>query len=381
MRVVSLELTQFRNYAALRFEPPEGACILVGTNAQGKSNLLEALALLALGKSFRAVREADLIRHGAPAALVAARVRTRSGELSAVCSIARAGEGARKRFLRNGRGMSYARFLGGITAVTFVPADLALVSGPANLRRRMLNAALSQSVRGYYADLAKYVKVIAQKNAFLKSPDAGDGALLATYNAQVLEFGARIVLARAAYVRRLAHEAATAHARWIGARDELRVAYRPSPPQPEETEGAIQARLGAALEAGRGAEGARRISLVGPHRDDLELALGERPLARYGSQGQQRTAVLALKAAEYALMHAAAGEAPLMLLDDVLSELDSDRRRAFLASIAGFEQAFVTTTDVADVLPLSAGRVIEIQAGELVPAASTAVERYSSQAL
>jgi DNA replication and repair protein RecF len=370
VRVVSLELSQFRNYAALRFEPPEGACVLVGANAQGKSNLLEALALLALGKSFRAAREGDLIRYDASAASVSGRVRTRLGELTAACTVTRSGEGARKRFLRNGRAVSYARFLGGITAVTFVPADLALVTGPAGLRRRQLNAALSQSQRGYYADLAKYVKVIAQKNAFLKSADAGDRALLAIYNAQVLELGTRIVSARAAYVRRLAHEAALAHARWVGARDDLRISYLPSPPQPDETPAAIASRLEAAIAAAAPAEAARRLSLIGPHRDDLGLALGDRPLARYGSQGQQRTAVLALKAAEYALMRAAAGEAPLLLLDDVLSELDADRRRAFLASIAGFEQAFITTTDAAHVLPFAAGRVVEIHAGELVEPAA-----------
>jgi len=375
VRVLSLELAQFRNYAALRFEPPEGACVLVGANAQGKSNLLEALSLLALGKSFRAVRESDLIRHEAPAALVVARVRTRNGDAGAGCNIMRSGDGARKRFFHNGRAISYARFLGGVIAVTFVPADLALVTGPAGLRRRLLNAALSQSVRGYYAALAAYVKVIAQKNAFLKSPDAGDRALLATYNEQVIGLGTRIVCERAAYVRRLAHEAALAHARWVGARDDLRVTYLPSPPQADQTEDAMAAGLKAALEAAAPAEAARRMSLVGPHRDDIGLALSDLPLSRYGSQGQQRTAVLALKAAEYALMQAATGEAPLLLLDDVLSELDADRRRSFLARLEGFEQAFITTTDVADVLPFAAGRVVEVHAGELVAPRGVALER------
>ncbi|HEV2909629.1 MAG TPA: hypothetical protein VGX02_10175, partial [Candidatus Eremiobacteraceae bacterium] len=185
MRVLRLELANFRNYAALRFEPPEGACVLVGANAQGKSNVLEALGVLSLGKSFRAVRESDLIRFDAPLASVSARVRTRAGEATAECVIARSGEGARKRFSRNGRRISYGDFLGGITAVTFVPADLGLVTGPAGVRRRLLNAALSQIDRGYYHDLAAYVKLLAQKNAFLKSADAADRALLATYNAQV----------------------------------------------------------------------------------------------------------------------------------------------------------------------------------------------------
>ncbi len=369
MRVLSLELSNFRNYAALRFEPPEGACVLTGANAQGKSNLLEALALLALGKSFRPGREADLIRFDAPAASVTARVRTRMGETTAGCFITRAGEGARKRFVRNGRGVSYAHFLGGVTAVTFVPADLGLITGPASLRRRLINATISQTDRGYYGDLAAFVKVLAQKNAFLRSRDAGDRALLATYNEQFVELGTRLVCARAPYVRRLTHEAAAAHARWVGSHEELEVHYAPSPAQPDESPGAVAARLAEALVQMAPAEAARKVSLVGPHRDDIGITLGGRSLARYGSQGQQRTAVLALKAAEYALLHAAAGEAPLLLLDDVLSELDADRRRAFLSGIAGFEQAFITATDLADAAPLHASRVVEVRAGAI-----TAVE-------
>lgn len=365
MRVLSLELANFRNYAALRFDPPEGACVLIGANAQGKSNLLEALALLALGKSFRAARESDLIRYDAPLASISARVRTRAGDVTVGCLITRAGEGARKRFLRNGRGVSYANFLGGITAVTFVPADLSLVSGPGGLRRRLLNAALSQTDRGYYKALARYVKVLAQKNAFLKSPGAGDRTLLATYNAQLVEFGVPLVSARASYVRRLSHDAAVAHSRWVGPHEAFAVTYVPSPPQIDETPSAIASTLADALEVAAGTETVRRTALIGPHRDDLGLTLAGRSLARYGSQGQQRTAVLAIKAAEYALLHAAAGEAPLLLLDDVLSELDADRRAAFLASIAGFEQAFITATDLSDVTLDAARHVVDVRDGTL----------------
>jgi len=366
VRVDSLELANFRNYAALRFDPPEGACILVGANAQGKSNVLEALALLALGKSFRTVRESDLIRFDAAAASVSAQVHTRTGIATAGCVITRAGEGARKRFMRNGRGVSYGSFLGGITAVTFAPADLGLITGPASLRRRLLNAALSQLDRGYYHDLAAYLKVLAQKNAFLRSPDSGDRTLLATYNAQVTDIGTRLVSARAAYVRRLGHEAEVAHARWVGSRDALEVAYAPSPAQDAFTPDAISTRLAEALASNARAEAARKVSLIGPHRDDITLSLGGRALARYGSQGQQRTAVLAIKAAEYALAHAAAGEAPLLLLDDVLSELDEQRRRAFMSSIAGFEQAFITATDLSDVAFDAPHHVVYVKNGTLV---------------
>jgi DNA replication and repair protein RecF len=130
----------------------------------------------------------------------------------------------------------------------------------------------------------------------------------------------------------------------------------------------VSARLAGALEQLAPVEAARKVSLEGPHRDDIVLALGGRALARYGSQGQQRTAVLAIKAAEYALAHAAAGEAPLLLLDDVLSELDEERRRAFLSSIAGFEQAFITATHLSDVTLDIPHRVVRVSAGRLVDA-------------
>jgi DNA replication and repair protein RecF len=364
VRVLALELTAFRNYTALRFEPPEGACVLIGANAQGKSNLLEALALLATGKSFRTSRESDLVMTGAPAASVVARVRTRHGDVSVQCMIGRAGEGARKRFFRQGRAVRYGDFLGGINAVTFMPYDLQLVGGPASLRRRLLNTALSQSSRRYYHDLAVYAKLLAQKNAHLRSPSV-DRALLETYNDQLAHSGARLVVERAAYVRKLAAEAATVHARWVGPAPALELTYEAVPPLGEETPDAVETGLRAALSRMLPAELARRVSLVGPHRDDVALALAGEPLGRFGSQGQQRTAVLALKAAEYALLQRATGEAPLLLLDDVLSELDEHRRRAFLESIGSFDQAFITATDPPELPAGTIAATVLVRAGTL----------------
>ncbi len=367
MRVSTLDLSNFRNYAALHFEPPSGVCILIGQNAQGKSNLLEALSLLATGKSFRAARESDLIRAATPLARVAAKVRTRAGEVQASCMITRVGDGARKRFLRNGRSVPYAQFLGGITAVTFMPFDLALISGPPGVRRRFLNVALSQSDRSYYREHARYTKIILQKNALLKSPAGAERKLLATYNEQLAATGAHIICARAAYVRALGREAAAVHARWVGEVPPLQLLYASSPalPDGDESPGAVLRALETALAHMSAAELSRKMSLVGPHRDDLVFALGGEALIRFGSQGQQRTAVLAAKAAEYALLAMASGEPPLLLLDDVLSELDADRRQAFMSSIEGCEQAFVTSTDVPELPGGSLASVFEIRSGQL----------------
>jgi DNA replication and repair protein RecF len=370
VRVSTLDLANFRNYAALHFEPPSGVCIFIGHNAQGKSNLLEAISLLATGKSFRAAREADLVRSGTPLARVAARVRTKTGDVQAACIITRVGDGARKRFLRNGRTVPYAQFLGGIAAVTFMPFDLQLVSGPPALRRRFLNVALSQADRAYYRQHARYTKIVMQKNALLRSHAGVDRKLLSTYNEQLALVGSQLICARAAYVRTIGREAALVHARWVGDRPALELAYLSSPALSagDESPGAVLQALETALAASMTAELARKMSLVGPHRDDVSFALGGEPLARFGSQGQQRTAVLAAKAAEYALLAKAAGEPPLLLLDDVLSELDPARRQSFMSSIENCEQAFVTSTDAPELAAGTQASVFEIHAGRLTQA-------------
>jgi len=370
VRVLALELTAYRNYAALRFEPPEGACVLIGANAQGKSNLLEALALLSTGKSFRTSRESDLVMTGAPAASVTANVRTRHGDVVVQCVISRSGDGARKRFFRQGRAVRYGDFLGGVNAVTFMPYDLQLVGGPAGLRRRLINTTLSQSSKRYYHDLAVYAKLLAQKNAHLRSSSV-DRSLLDIYDDQLAQAGARLVIERSSYVRRLALEAAVVHARWVGASPALGVTYEAVPALVDETPAAAHAGLRAAMERMRTAELARRTSLVGPHRDDIALTLDREPLARFGSQGQQRTAVLALKAAEYALLQRATGEAPLLLFDDVLSELDEHRRRAFLESVGSFDQAFITATDLPDMPRGTIASAIAVREGSLEPVLET----------
>jgi DNA replication and repair protein RecF len=166
-------------------------------------------------------------------------------------------------------------------------------------------------------------------------------------------------------VRKLALEAGAVHARWVGSHPELGASYRPTPAYASEAPDAIANTLRAALTAAAPFEVKRRVSLVGPHRDDIALTLGGHSLARFGSQGQQRTAVLALKAAEYAMLLAAFGEPPILLLDDVLSELDAARRHAFLSSLDGFDQAFITSTELPDLPHGAIGAVVEVRAGML----------------
>jgi DNA replication and repair protein RecF len=253
----------------------------------------------------------------------------------------------------------YAKFLGSLRVVTFVPADLQLVSGAPALRRAFLNVALAQEQPTYYHALARYQKALTQKSALLRGEDEPDRDLLAIYNETLIEAGTAIMLAREQLVRVLSAAAARVHAQWTGGAEELGVAYEPSVPFEAPTAESVAGGLAARFRALAAQERARQMSLAGPHRDDLDLQLDGRSLAAFGSQGQHRTAVLALKVAEYSVMHDRSGEAPLLLLDDVLSELDPQRAQAFLAGVGGFEQAFITATHLPEGLPAARRYTIE----------------------
>jgi DNA replication and repair protein RecF len=339
-----LSLASFRNYASLEWEPAGGLNLILGANAQGKSNLLEAIALLATGKSFRAARESELIRFRASLASVAGSAHVAAGSLNLACSIAATGGATRKTYTINGEGVRYARFLGSLKAVTFVPDDLGLVSGPPAGRRAMLNEALALADRRYYRDLARYRNAVLQKSALLRDATSPDRDLLGTYDAAIVESGTALMLARRHYIAALSETAASVYGHWIPS-ERFEVRYTPNVAFDTPIEPAIAGEFSRRLEEQRPAELARKRCLVGPHRDDVELELDEQALARYGSQGQKRTAVLALKLAEYAVMRDRTGESPLLLLDDVLSELDAARAQAFLEALHGSEQAFVTATE------------------------------------
>ncbi|MFN2449052.1 MAG: hypothetical protein ABR508_04555 [Candidatus Baltobacteraceae bacterium] len=205
-----------------------------------------------------------------------------------------------------------------------------------------------------------------QKAALLKSSDDPDPQLLSIYNDTLVETGTQTVVARQQFVTVLGAEAARMHAQWAP-HERLEVRYHPNVPYEVPTADAIAGALAARLKEVAGQERARQTNVAGPHRDDLDLLLDGRSLAAFGSQGQHRTAVLALKVAEYAVMQNRSGEAPLLLLDDVLSELDPGRAAAFMDGVGAFQQAFLTATHLPDGLPPATTYVIE--GGTVVDAA------------
>ncbi|HEX6513552.1 MAG TPA: DNA replication/repair protein RecF [Chloroflexota bacterium] len=357
MHLSRLQLLNFRNYAALDLALEPGLTVLHGANAQGKTNVLEAIYLLASGSSYRAQSDREVIRWDAPEAERLARVTGWAGDLELEVVLADMPGISAKRALVNGAGKRLTDFVGRLTAVLFGPEELDLVTGSPVHRRAFLDGVLSQIDRAYFRALAAYNRVLQQRNQLLKQyrerdvdPDE-----LVYWDTQLVEAGSLISARRARLLRQLSGLAAAQHQR-LASGGQLELAYETKlfrnaggwQRLAEETMEEVQAQFRAwlALEAER--ELAQGNTVVGPHRDDLQLALDGKSVDKFGSRGQQRTAALALKLAELELIQQHTGENPLLLLDDVLSELDESRRAALRDVIRGHEQVLLTSTEPPD---------------------------------
>ncbi len=373
-----LSLTNFRNYTRLELDFPERLVVFQGANAQGKTNLLEAIHLLATGRSPRAVAERELISWLAlESPLPYARLEAEIGEdrqrqkLELVLELAPNGGGngprVRKQVRINGVPKRGIDLVGHLRVVLFLPEDISLIAGAPGERRRYLDIALCQISQSYCRALSEYNKTLSQRNALLKQlrEEGGDAGQLTFWDERLVEFGGAILQRRADAIASLSAIAALRHRDLTGGAESLSLRYLPSPEIELNARGLIavrpdldsasltkcQAALTERLARLRNREIAAGTSLVGPHRDDLLFIADDRDLRTYGSRGQQRTAALALKLAEIQLMREVTGDDPVLLLDDVMSELDSMRRHTLLDALAGVPQALVTTTDWNDFTP------------------------------
>jgi DNA replication and repair protein RecF len=362
MHLSHLALTNFRNYPKQELALDPGPVLLLGANAQGKTNLLEAIFLLATGRSERADSDADYIAWPVrddvqPYARIAGEaVRDAASVSVEIVILGRAGAKglvASKRFKLNGLPKRASDVVGAITAVLFTTDDMELIRGAPSGRRRYLDVMLSQVDHHYLRALQRYTKVLAQRNALLKSikEGAAKAAELVYWDEELSRDGAAILTVRAAAVAHLAGAAADVHARLSSQREQLALAYEPRfadawPPDriAEAGADAVAAALLDRLGATHPRDIAAGLTLTGPHRDDLSMALGGEPAGSFASRGQQRTAALALRLAEAQLLHVRGGERPILLLDDVLSELDESRRASVLAAIDA-DQVWITSPD------------------------------------
>ena len=351
MQITELTLRSYRSYETLHLAFDPGVQIFLGANAQGKTNIIEALYYAAFGRSHRTSSDAELIRVGADGAHIGLSFRRHDvpGELSFTFA-----RGARRRITYAGESLRQRDLVGILPMVLFSPEDLFLVKGAPALRRRYLDAELSQASPAYYGELLRYTRILKQRNAVLKdirerlaAPDD-----LSPWDAQLARSAAYIVTRRIAAVAQLGALSARVQA-VLAAGEELALAYEIAGAGVEDfaeddmTE-SLHVWYNKMLCEGRARDIARAATGVGPHLDDLVLRVGGMSLRSYGSQGQQRTGALALKLAELFYLQENIGEAPILLLDDVMSELDADRRRALLDFIRHEHiQTFITATDAA----------------------------------
>lgn len=377
MYLKTLHLRQFRNYKEQQVEFTAPKTILVGNNAQGKSNLLEAVELLATLRSHRMARDRDLIQDGAEFAVLCANLERQTGISDLNLTLRRNG---RRTVALNGENLRRQMdFLGVLNAVQFSSLDLDLVRGGPEGRRNWLDTLLIQLEPVYAHILLQYNQVLRQRNAFLRSSQhmreahstrtivSNQLEELSIWDAQLATAGTRLIRRRERAIHRLAPIATTWHASISGSTEQLEIKYLPNvsieQDHPEQVQQAflekIQQRAAAELHQG--------TTLVGPHRDEVELSINQTPARQYGSQGQQRTLVLALKLAELQLIEEVVGEPPLLLLDDVLAELDPSRQNQLLDAIQDRFQTLITTTHLGsfDSQWLNSSQILAVNAGNV----------------
>ncbi len=357
MLIKRLRLTNFRNYESCDFAPEAGINLIVGENAQGKTNLLEAVFLCCFGRSHRTSREKDMIAYDADSALVQLDCERTATAHELIIHIGRE-DGRRIR----SDGLPLQRIgdlMGLINCVLFAPEHLSIVKdGPAE-RRRFLDMELSQTYPAYFFLLQQYQRVLRQRNMLLKSlreqPELRE--TLPVWNQQMASLGWKLMGYREAFCAQLSTLASENHTDISGGREQLKVKYQPY------CDAADEASLLHIIEEGTPEDMRRYTSLRGPHRDEMALTLDGREIRAFGSQGQQRTAALAIKLSELDLIYRETAEWPILMLDDVMSELD-DRRQKYLLERILPVQTLVTTTSFDTSWPRA--KKFDVSAGKIL---------------
>jgi len=337
VHLAHLRLRDFRNYPRLDADIAPGFHLLLGDNAQGKTNILEAVYLMATLRSFRGVGGAQMIRHGQKGYFVGGNVVGQGEhEIKIYWSVRE-----RKLALDGQPVKKLTDYLGVLRTVVFCTEDLQLVKGAARARRRFLDLLLAQTQPGYLPLLQRYMRAVRARNALLKHSRLGgtDEAALDSFSQELVKLGDEIIRARRELAPKFSPLARLAYRRISSDAEELRIEYQPS----------VKKDFAVELAQSRAREQTYRSMLVGPHRDDLQLLLNEKSAAQFGSEGQKRTLAIALKMAQAEYLAGIHGSPPVLLIDDVMGELDEKRRGGFLpllehARKAG-GQVFMTATE------------------------------------
>ncbi|MGF9710782.1 DNA replication/repair protein RecF [Paenibacillus sp. JMULE4] len=367
MQLKRLLVQHYRNYEQVEFQTDRMVNIIVGPNAQGKTNLLESIFVLALTKSHRTNQDKELIRWNEKKASLHAEIEKRYGTLQLDLIISQQGKRAKINGLEQKR---LSHFIGALNVVMFAPEDLEIVKGSPSVRRRFLDMEIGQVHPAYLYDLSQYNKVLQQRNNYLKQlfSSSGDAPLLEVWNEQLAQFGIKIMKKRQSFIKKLQIWAEKIHAGITNGMERLRIEYDSAFANAlEEEEAVLFDRFMIKLSQVKDQEIRRGVTLVGPHRDDLRFYINDKEVQTFGSQGQQRTTALSLKLAEIELICEEVGEYPLLLLDDVLSELDRYRQTQLIETFQRKVQTFITTTGIEsiDLSKLENASVIHVRDGSL----------------
>ncbi|MDZ4090544.1 MAG: DNA replication/repair protein RecF [Arthrobacter sp.] len=388
MYLEQLSLTDFRSYAQVELSLEPGVTVLVGSNGIGKTNLMEAIGYLATLSSHRVSSDAPLLRFGTERAMI--RAKLVRGEQSTVLELEINSSRANRARINRSNPVRARDILGICQTVLFAPEDLALVKGDPSSRRRFLDELLVSLIPRHSATRSDYDRVLKQRNALLKSARAGKfssghEATLDVWDQHMARAGAELLHARLELVERLRPHLRNAYAQLTDGSKEAGAVYRSTLQGAVEDDGAVPAAAAGSAEdlrllsvdqlteryvqafaSSRRKELERGISLVGPHRDELELVLGEAPAKGYASHGETWSMCLSLRLASYYVMLDDArtgGSAPILILDDVFAELDVQRRRKLAAIVSGAEQVLVTAAVEDDIPSELAGRRVKVIPG------------------
>lgn len=339
MYLSHVNLENFRNYREATLEAPPGLILVRGPNGAGKTNLLEAFHFLALARSFRTSSDRDLVRRGEKDLAVRASAQTSPGEQTLEIHY---GSGGKSAAVNGETIPRLVDYVGTLAVVAFTPDDLALVKDePAN-RRRFLDVWLGQESRDYLYTLQRYQNVLRSRNALLSR--GASRSEIEPFDRELVAAGAKLTALRARAASALGPAAAAAYADLAPQAEDFDAAYAPAVPADGDDDEAYAEAFERALRDARDEEERRGLTLVGPHRDDLTLTVKRRDARRFASEGQQRTAALSLRLAQFRLLKEKRGDAPLLLLDDVASELDEERQRRLAHAVRGADQTWVTAT-------------------------------------
>ena len=360
MWLKQLSIHYFRNYQELEVEFHPGLNIFLGQNAQGKTNILESIYFLALTRSHRTRNDKDLVYFKSTDFKVSGLLERETGPLSLEISLTPKGRITKVNHLKQAK---LSNYIGHMNVVLFAPEDLQLIKGAPAGRRKFIDIELGQMKPIYLSDLSQYHHVLKQRNSYLRNSEKIDETFLDVLDSQLASFGSRVIHHRLDFIQKLEAKSKEKHALLSNNKEDLTIQYQ-STVFSEEIDD-LEEQFFRMLEKNRQKDLFRKTTSIGPHRDDLIFFINEMN-ANFGSQGQHRSVVLSLKLAEIELMEEITREKPILLLDDVMSELDNYRQLQLLETISNSIQTFITTTTLDHLKELPEElKIFTIQSGQI----------------